>query len=174
MKPTTTHSVAAPDWRQRFIEELGGLVLDSDTPRAVVRVLGWIVVCDPPQQTAGDIQEALTLSSGSVSAAVRTLVDSGMLERVARPGERHTYYRLRPGGWGRVLESRFRTVTQLREVADRALVASRGEADHRLMDMRDAYSQFEAQLGVLIQDAKVCPPHLQKQEGMSWHSTKSS
>jgi len=80
---------------------------------------------------------------------------------VARPGQRHIYYRLRPGGWGRVLESRFRTVAQLREVADRALVASEGEADHRLTDMRDAYAQFEAQLGVLLENAKACPPRLQ-------------
>jgi DNA-binding transcriptional regulator GbsR (MarR family) len=162
--PTTTDALAAPDWRQRFIEELGGLVLDSDTPRAVVRVLGWIVVCDPPEQTAGSIQDALTLSSGSVSAAVRTLVDSGMLERVARPGQRHIYYRLRLGGWGRVLESRFRTVAQLRGVADRALASSGGEADQRLIDMRDAYAQFEVQLGVLLDAAKASPPRLQHEK----------
>jgi hypothetical protein len=95
---TPTRLQALPNWHQRFIEELSGPVLDSDTPRAVVHVLGWSVVCDPPEQTAAKIQEALTLSAGSVSAPV--LVDSEMLERVARPGQRHVYYRLRQGVGG--------------------------------------------------------------------------
>ncbi|HVB90857.1 MAG TPA: MarR family transcriptional regulator [Acidimicrobiales bacterium] len=137
-------------WRQRFIEDLGGLVVDYGTPRAVVRVLGWMVVSDPPEQSAREIQEELTLSAGSVSAAVRMLADAGMLERVSHPGDRHIYYRLRPEGWALALAARLRSLVQLRQVADRALQAAGPEADHRLLSMRDTYSRIEVRMAELL------------------------
>jgi DNA-binding transcriptional regulator GbsR (MarR family) len=153
MMPANARRAATSDWRERFIEELGGLVLDNGTPRSVVRVLGWMVVCDPPAQTALSIQLQLTLSAGGVSAAVRMLADTGMVERVAHPGDRHIYYRLRKGSWERALESRFRTVVQLREVAERALEASGGEADHRLSNMRAMYAWFEMRISELLEES---------------------
>ena len=92
------------DWRHRFVEEMGGLVLVHGTPRGLMRVLAWMVVCEPPEQTAADIQKELTLSAGSVSTSLRMLGDIGMVERVARPGDRHIYYRLWDEGWEFVLE----------------------------------------------------------------------
>jgi len=138
------HEPTGADWRQRFVEDFGGLVLVYGTPRAVMRVLGWMLVCDPPEQTARQIQEELALSAGSVSAAVRTLGDVGMLERVARPGDRHLYYRLCAHGWERVVELRFRAFAELRRTADRAIHLSQGQADERLAEMRDFYAHLEA------------------------------
>jgi DNA-binding transcriptional regulator GbsR (MarR family) len=141
------------EWRQRFVEEFGGLILVYGTPRAVMRVLGWMLVSDPPEQTAQEIQEALTLSAGSVSAAVRTLGEVGMLERVARPGDRHIYYRVCAHGWERVLEGRFRAITELRRVADRALQGAGGESDWRLQEMHDTYSHMEAGVARLLRES---------------------
>lgn len=133
----------AGDWRLRFVEDMGGLVMVQGTPRAVMRVLGWMIVCAPPEQTATQVQEELALSAGSVSTSLRTLCEVGILERVARPGDRRIYYRLGSQGWERVLEARFRALTEMRLVAERALDASRGEADSRLVEMRDTYALME-------------------------------
>ena len=146
----TRAAARAPEWREGFVEELGILARDLGVPRAVVRVLGWMVVCDPPTQSAGDIEVALHLSAGSVSAATRMLVDTGLLERVARPGERRIYFRLRPGGWEGALETRLRAATQLRVVADRAMDRSGGAADERLTNMREVYAWFEGRLDELL------------------------
>lgn len=140
---------AVPDWRQSFVEDLGVLALDAGVPRATVRVLAWLVVCEPSEQCAPEIQNALHLSAGAVSAATRTLVGTGMLERAAHPGDRHIYYRLRAGGWESALHSRLRTLVRIREVADRALQAN-PRADHRLHDLRDVYAWFEEQLDELL------------------------
>jgi DNA-binding transcriptional regulator GbsR (MarR family) len=141
---------ALPDWRESFVEELGVLALDVGMPRAVARVLAWMVVCDLSEQSAAGIQAGLTLSAGAVSAATHALVTTQLLERTARPGDRRIYYRLRPGGWDRALEVRLRTSTHLREVADRALTASGGRADTRLGDMREVYAWFETKLDELL------------------------
>jgi len=146
----TRAAARAPEWREGFVEELGILARDLGVPRAVVRVLGWMVVCDPPTQSAGDIEVALHLSAGSVSAATRMLVGTGLLERTAVPGERRIYFRLRPGGWEGALETRLRAATQLRVVADRAMDRSGGEADERLTTMREVYAWFEGRLDELL------------------------
>ncbi len=138
----------APIWRRPTgnvisREALGGFVLVEGTPRAVMRVLGWLVVCQPREQTAADIQEELALSAGSVSAAVRTLGELGMLEHVTRPGDRRTFHRLRQQGWEQALTLHFRALGELRRLADSTIDAAGGEADERLLEMRDTYALLE-------------------------------
>jgi DNA-binding transcriptional regulator GbsR (MarR family) len=141
---------ATPDWRSAFVEEMGVLALELGVPRAMVRVLGWMAVCDPPEQSAKEIQSGLMLSAGAVSSATRTLIRTGMLERVAHRGDRRIHYRLRPGSWEGALEARLRTLSQLRLVADRAIRSAGDDADERLQDMRDVYEWFEDQLDELL------------------------
>jgi DNA-binding transcriptional regulator GbsR (MarR family) len=138
------------DWRLRFVEDLAGLVLVHGTSRAVMRVVGWLIVCEAPEQTALQIQAGLGLSAGSVSTSLRTLSEIGVLERVARPGDRRTYYRVCSEGWERVLEARFQAFTEVRQVAERALDAAGDDADDRLVGMRDTYAFMEAGVKELL------------------------
>ncbi len=142
--------VADVDWRTGFVEDMAAFVLVNGTPRAVLRVLGWMVVCEPPEQTASDIQENLALSAGSVSAAARSLCDMGMLERATRPGDRRIYYRLREHAWEKALAARFRVLTEVRRVAERAIDAAGSDADERLIEMRDTYALVEAGVDELL------------------------
>ena len=149
MNDTGLLAVPPPDWQSQFVEEMSSLALVRGAPRALLRVLGWMVVCEPAEQTAADIQQALDLSAGTVSVAVRTLGDAGVLERVSKPGDRRVYHRFCRDGWVRILEQRFRALGELRDVADRALAAS-GGGDVRLVDMRDAFATFEADVRSLL------------------------
>ena len=132
---------------------MGDLPLVDGTPRAVMRVLGWMVVCRPWEQTAADIQAELGLSAGSVSTAVRMLGELGLLEGVTRSGDRRTYHRLREHGWERVLERRFRALGDMRDLADSPLDAARGHSDERLLEMRDTYALMEAGLESLLRQS---------------------
>ena len=129
---------------------MGDLVLVDGAPRAVMRVLGWMVVCQPWEQTAADIQAELGLSAGSVSTAVRMLGELGLLEGVTRPGDRRTYHRLREHGWERVLERRFRALGQMRDLAASAIDAAGGDPDERLLEVRDTYALMEEGLASLL------------------------
>jgi hypothetical protein len=79
-----------------------------------------------------------------VSTSLRMLGDIGMVERVARPGDRHIYYRLCGEGWELVLEARFRAFNEIRRVADRAVAAADGSAGPRLVEMRDTWAFLES------------------------------
>jgi DNA-binding MarR family transcriptional regulator len=162
---TSDNRDAQADWRLRFVEDMGGLTLIAGLPRAVMRVLGWMIVSEPREQTAGDIQTELNLSAGSVSAAVRELCDVGMLERIARPGDRRIHYRLSARGWAAGFENRFRILGELRRVAGRALDGADGESDERLQWMHDLFAVMEAAIVEVLQNSVAKLQALEAAEG---------
>src|ERR1700737_1369219 len=86
-----------PNWQGTFVEELGALGPEMGLPRATMRITAWMMVCDPPEQSALQIKDDVKLSPAAVSATTRELIAAGMLERVSRPGDRQQYYRLASG-----------------------------------------------------------------------------
>jgi DNA-binding MarR family transcriptional regulator len=145
-----------PGWRSSFVEELGALGPLVGIPRAMMRVIAWLVVCDPSEQSSQEIQTGLRLSPAAVSTATRELITAGMLERVSRPGDRHIYYRLASGSWEAPLEAKLRALGRLRQVADRGISSAGGQADYRLIELRDAFAFFEDQLDSYLDEFK--PP----------------
>jgi DNA-binding transcriptional regulator GbsR (MarR family) len=84
----------------RFVDATATWAAESyGTPRMTGRVLAWLLVCDPPEQTAAQLAEALEASRGSISGATTTLVRMGLVERLHVRGERADRFRLRPGAW---------------------------------------------------------------------------
>jgi len=85
---------------ERFVEEFGMLLeLEAGTPRMVGRVLGWLLVCDPPEQSAAELAEWLQASKGSISTSTRVLLRLGFIERVRTRGERFDRFVARPAAW---------------------------------------------------------------------------
>jgi len=138
------------DWRNAFIEHFGIVGDDMGMPRTMTRVLGWLVVCEPAEQSARQIQEGLGLSAGSVSTGLGGLVRGGLVERLTFPGDRNYHYRVRPGGWHQLLAARVRVLTEIRRIADQAVAAAGAHADHRLDEMRDFYAMCERRFAELL------------------------
>jgi DNA-binding transcriptional regulator GbsR (MarR family) len=120
--------------------------------RMAGRVLGWLLICDPPEQTFGQLAEVLQASKGSISAAMKFLVPAGLVERVSRPGERRDYYRCRPGAWADLARDQSRLYDEFRKLAQRGLElladapAARRE---RLQGMHDLYAWLEREMPAL-------------------------
>ncbi len=133
----------AGDWRATFVERFGVVGDDMGLSRTMTRLLGWLVVCDPPHQSAQQIQAGLRLSSGSVSTGLSALARGGLVDRLTFPGDRHTYYTVGPDGWRQLVTGRLRVLGAIRRIADQALTGAGGDADHRLHEMRDFYASCE-------------------------------
>lgn len=137
-----------------FVEELG-LVLDTaGLPRAAGRMLAWLMVCDPPEQSAEDLGTALEASTGGVSMTTRLLVQHGFVQRIGRPADRKAYYRVAPGAWDTVMAAELASTTRLREVGEKGLALLRAHpADRRerLSEMTDFYAFLERELPALMQ-----------------------
>lgn len=57
-------------------------------PPMIGRVAGWLMICDPPEQTAAEIAEALGVSRSGVGTAVGPLENQSFVRRSRRPGDR--------------------------------------------------------------------------------------
>jgi len=107
--------------RKEIVEDFGMFFEQMGFPRMAGRIWGWLLTCDPPQQTAAELAEAVHASRGSVSTMTRLLVQIGAIEKVGVRGERAAYYRIRPGGFAELLRAKMRFTTELRKLAEHGL-----------------------------------------------------
>lgn len=137
----------------QFAEEMGLLWESSGGPRMAGRVLGWLLVCDPAEQTAAELATALSASKGSISTTTRSLIQMRLVEKVAIAGQRSVRLRITPGAWRRVLHEQIATITSLRELASRGLDSTDGHDEShraRLQEMHHTYAFFELEYPKLL------------------------
>ncbi len=139
--------------REHYVEDMGVLFEETGLPPMVGRIMGWLLICAPPEQSAGDLSRALRASKGSISTGLRLLLQRGVIERIGMPGQRSKLYRIRPGTWQRLMNSRMATLTHYRKMAERGLrlvQAEPPEIRQRLEDFLDLYKFFEEQMPALL------------------------
>lgn len=107
-----------------FIEEFGLLGMKLGMPRATARVVALLLICEPAEQSAADIRQALDLSLGSVSTALSMLLTVGMVDRVAKTGERTLYYSITAGGILRSVEQRIASFEEIAALAAKGQVVA--------------------------------------------------
>ncbi|MQA86304.1 MAG: transcriptional regulator [Streptosporangiales bacterium] len=147
-----------------YADEVGLFFEATGLPRMPGRILGWLLVCEPPHQSAEELAAALQASRGSISMAMQMLMGAGAVERYPVPGSRRTYYRMRPGFWLREAEDKARLAGEWRKLADRGLDLMRDrpeESRRRLQEARDMYAFLEEEY------ARIKDLWLQRQERMT-------
>ena len=127
--------------RRQFFEEMGLMFEGSGMPRMAGRVMGWLLMCDPPHQTATQVGQVVGASKGSISTMLRNLVGAGIVERMGIPGERSRFYRIREDGWAVHMRERMAFMTAMRELADRGLALMKGE-DPKLLQRLQEFKSF--------------------------------
>jgi DNA-binding transcriptional regulator GbsR (MarR family) len=103
----------------QYIEEWGILFENFGSTRMMGKVLGWLLICSPPHQTAKELAEAVGGSISSISMTTRTLTQAGMIERIGLPGERSAHFRLRTGTWAQLLKIRLGRLIDMRTLVER-------------------------------------------------------
>ena len=129
-----------------FVDRVGLFMEMLGATRTMGRVYGWLLICDPPQQSLSELTKALSVSKASVSTVARQLQDSGMIERLPSPTRQH-HYRVTPGGFSSVLDTQLSLMKPGIDIADfglSVLKEDRPEQRERLEDFRD-FCEFSAQ-----------------------------
>jgi DNA-binding transcriptional regulator GbsR (MarR family) len=65
-------------------------------PPMVGRLIGYLAVCDPPEQTIGELADALLASRSAITNAVKVLETMRLIRRTRAAGERMDRVRLDP------------------------------------------------------------------------------
>ena len=122
----------------QFVEEMGQFLAGLGMTPMAGRMWGWLLICDPPEQTAADIAEALHASRGAISGTARLLASSGLIRRSTRRGDRREYFSAPPEGLDSLLGSAAGIYRQMRAIAERGLAA----IDHRPKASRARLQEF--------------------------------
>lgn len=121
-----------------FFETIGGA-------RTMGRVYGWLMICDPPEQSLTELAVSLSASKASVSTVARQLHEAGMVDRLPSAARQHRY-RITPGGFTHVLHAQLVRTQSGIPVADfglQMLGDDRVDQRERVQDFRD-FCEFSA------------------------------
>jgi DNA-binding transcriptional regulator GbsR (MarR family) len=105
----------------QFVEQFSLVAEGAGWTRIAGKVLAFLIVCEPAEQSPADLCQALMTSKASVSIVVRTLVERGFVERISRPGDRKTYLRVAKGVWGTLLVRQLGAVAAFQRLSTRAV-----------------------------------------------------
>ncbi len=131
---------------QHFTEDMGLFFEQLGLPRMAGRVLGELLICDPPAQSLNDLCEALQVSKSAVSTMARLLVNIGLIEQVASPVPRRDFFRFRSGGWFTFIRQRMEILAALHGITERGLeilAAKKGTGRERLAEAHDMFAYIE-------------------------------
>lgn len=119
-----------------------GLSAQADgLPRIAGRMWGYFIIHGGPSSFA-ELAQQLAVSRGSISTNARLLRELGIIERIARPGDRQDYHQLAEEPYDRLMAgyvARMRTTVDNIEQVRSALPGEWTEAHHRLDDMLGFY-----------------------------------
>ncbi len=95
-----------PDSELAFADHVGRFFARQyGLPPVTGRVAGWLLICDPPAQTAAEIAEALQTSRSAVGSAIASLENQGQILRTRAAGERADRVSFHPDADVRALEA---------------------------------------------------------------------
>lgn len=138
----------------QFVEEMGGFLGSIGMTPMSGRMWGWLLICDPIEQTAADISAALQASRGAISGTARILASAGLIRRTTRPGDRREYFSAPPEALDSMLASAGAIYRQMREIAERGLAATANRpttARARLQEFHDVMAFVETEVPRLVE-----------------------
>jgi len=140
--------------QQHFIEDISLYFEQMGLPRTAGRVLGVLLICNPPAQSLTDLCEILQASKSSISTTTRLLTEMGLIERAPSPVPRQVYFQFKPGGWIVFIRQRLRLWASLHDIAEGGLELLRDqdpELRNRLQEAHDMFSVIEEELPTLLE-----------------------
>lgn len=141
--------------KKQFIEELSLVFEERGKPRISGLIMGWLMICDPPEQSFADLVEHLQVSKASISNMTRMLLQAGLIEKTRIPGERQIHFRIKEGAWSDVLKSEMDLIYAMREISKKGLELIKDETGtdrSRLAEMHKFYEFAANRMPCLIEE----------------------
>ena len=131
----------------KYVEEFASFMTRTGLAWMPGRVMAWLLVCQPPQQTAAQIADALGASRGAISGAVNLLTTSRLIERVRFRGDRKDYFRIPADAWTVRFRHGVELTRELGQLARRGLSALPDKSEenaYRLNELAE-FTEFSEQ-----------------------------
>jgi len=111
------------DDQATFVEAMGQFLGSSGMTPMAGRMWAWLLICDPPEQTAAQLAEELHASRGSISSTARLLATAGFVRRTTRRGDRREYFSAPLGTFRALVDGAGAVYRRFREVSQLGIIA---------------------------------------------------
>ena len=139
---------------KHFVEDISLYFEQMGLPRTAGRVLGMLLISDPPAQSLTDLCALLDASKSSISTTTRLLIEMDLIERAPSPLPRQVYFQFKRGGWLVFVRERLRMWALLHQIAEQGLELLQGRDPalrERLQEAHDMFSLIEEELPALLE-----------------------
>jgi DNA-binding transcriptional regulator GbsR (MarR family) len=137
-----------------FVEAVAALLGSWGLPPMAGRMWAYLLICEPTEQTAGQISEALHASRGAISGTARMLTTAGFIRRVRRRGDRREFFSAPPDAFDALMGDAARTYATFRktvEIGLNALADRPPSASERLKRLHHAFAFMEHEVPLLVE-----------------------
>lgn len=148
--------------QKHFIEDISLYLEQMGLPRMAGRVVGVLLIANPPEQSITDLAQVLQASKSAISTSTRLLGEMGLIERAPSPRPRQVAFRFKPGGWLAFVRMQLRLMSMLHQVTEQGLEVLKEEPPQlreRLQEAHDMFSRIEEELPALLE-------HIEKKRGI--------
>jgi hypothetical protein len=113
-------------------------------PLIAGRSLGWLMICDPPEQSAAQIAAGIGASRASLTTNLRLLGSVGFLHRLTKPGDRTVYYRVDDDAWATVVRRQIASLAAFGDIMrDGRTLTGRSTRGARIRAAHDVFGWLE-------------------------------
>jgi DNA-binding transcriptional regulator GbsR (MarR family) len=141
------------DDESQFVEAVAALLGSYGLPPMAGRMWAYLLICEPYEQTAGQVADALQASRGAISGTARMLTTAGFIRRARRRGDRREYFSAPPEAFDVLLKDAARSYGRFRqtiEIGLRALADRPPAMRERLIRLHEAFSFVEREVPLLF------------------------
>jgi len=134
-----------PAAEREFADALGFYWEDAGGTRMAGRVLGALLLADPPEMSSSEIAAHLGVSAASVSTATRELINPGLVTRVRVEGHRQDHFRctIAATGMSVFFEERIRMTRRFVDILARGEGLAAGKPEDVVRQLAEMRSFFE-------------------------------
>lgn len=133
--------------RERFIEQMGLISQGDGLPRIAGRLMG-LMIFDGRAFSFSELASELQVSRGSVSTNARILEQIGIIERVAKPGDRQDYFQLADEPYVNILTG---ALSRSRKARESVLKTANALPKRGHTDVKSRLSQLEQFYDTLLE-----------------------
>jgi DNA-binding transcriptional regulator GbsR (MarR family) len=132
-----------------------GIVCDKDGfPPLAGRLLGYLMLAEPPHKTFDEIVDFLQASKSAVSNTLKFLEAQKMVDYITFPGDRKRYFRMNVESWAQVVGQRLEFLKAMQVRVNEVLAIRSGdfpEFNNGLYNIALLYQTFIDELPRIIQ-----------------------
>jgi DNA-binding transcriptional regulator GbsR (MarR family) len=161
-----------------FVDAMGQFMASYGMTPMAGRLWGYLLICDPPEQTSEEVARALHASRGAISGTVRLLEPIGFLRRTRRRGDRREYLSAPPGTFMTFVQNAAEIYRRLRLIIEQGLEAVHAKPPplrERLEEAHEFVAHVERELPAVLEgfvskrtaEARSTVPLTSSQEGIA-------